>query len=275
MINCKETLSRFYEYLDSELSGIQAEDVKNHLEACRECFDRMEFERSFGAFVKDQCSGTVEADAMKSKILARIGELECASEDEVLFPAEGATQPESLQVKRRIPAWSYMLAAAAVVLLAVPFFEGEEHLPFEDPVLMNFLSLHTESQPEMMSNDPLALTDWVAQHVNYDPMISRFVDAGCEVEGAAINDAWTHLFLQEDEVDVSVFVGNSDDFKIPAEMELITIDDHAFWTREVDGYSVVVWESACDGVICAAVAKAGIDRVVNLAHRVSNLDMGA
>lgn len=275
MINCKETLSRFYEYLDSELSGIQAEEVKNHLEACRECFDRMEFERLFGAFIKDQCSGTVETDALKSKILARIGQLECAHEDEVLFPADGVTRPEVLHVKRRIPAWSYMLAAAAVVLLAIPFFKSIEPETFADPVVKNLLSLHTDSQPEMKSDDPLALTEWVSQHVNYDPMISRFVDAGCEVEGAAITEVWTHLFLQEDEVDVSVFVGKTDDFNIPADMELITIDDHAFWTQEVNGYSVVVWESACDGVICAAVAKVGMDRIVDLAHRVSDLDMGA
>lgn len=275
MIDCKETLARFYEYLDQELSKVRAEEVTNHLEACRECFDRMEFERAFGTFVQNECRDKVDADALKSKILARIGQLECAHESEDLFPPDEASHSDDPPAKRGIPLWSYLLAAAAVVLVAIPFFKPEDRVPLADPVVMSFVSQHIDSRPQMVSDDPVALADWVGQKVSFDPMIQKFVDAGCEVKGAAVDAAWTHLFLQDDDVEVSVFIGEKDNFEMPAGMESVTINGHTFWTKEVNSYSVVVWESDCDGVICAAVAMAGMDRVVHLAHRVSDLDLEA
>ena len=256
MIDCKETLARFYEYLDTELSNVQAEEVAKHLEACRECFDRMEFERAFGAFVHDECKNKVEAGELKAKILARIAQLEWAPEDEEMFPVGSGPIPPSEEtvhshapsVKRGVPSWSYMLAAAAVVLMAIPFFRSTEQVPLADPVVMSLVSLHIDSRPEIISADPSALTDWVSQRVSFDPMIQKFADAGCEVEGAAIDMAWTHLFLQDEDVEVSVFVGKKDDFDIPSDMNPIVVDDHRFWTKEVNSYSVVVWESDCDGI---------------------------
>lgn len=43
-IDCEEALRRLAAYLDRELEPERHEEVRNHLEQCRSCFSRAEFE---------------------------------------------------------------------------------------------------------------------------------------------------------------------------------------------------------------------------------------
>ena len=45
MKDCRHMLKLFYEYLDRELPDREAREFAEHLEKCRACFDRAEFER--------------------------------------------------------------------------------------------------------------------------------------------------------------------------------------------------------------------------------------
>jgi anti-sigma factor (TIGR02949 family) len=44
-IGCEEALRRLAAYLDGELDAPDHRDVERHLEACRSCYSRAEFER--------------------------------------------------------------------------------------------------------------------------------------------------------------------------------------------------------------------------------------
>jgi len=44
-IGCEEALRRLAEFIDHELPGGQDTEVERHLETCRSCFSRAEFER--------------------------------------------------------------------------------------------------------------------------------------------------------------------------------------------------------------------------------------
>lgn len=44
-IGCDEALAHLLEYLDQEVKGPTRQQVDQHLEACRNCFSRAEFER--------------------------------------------------------------------------------------------------------------------------------------------------------------------------------------------------------------------------------------
>ena len=44
-ISCEEALRRLFDYLDAELAGESQREVEQHLERCRNCFSRLEFER--------------------------------------------------------------------------------------------------------------------------------------------------------------------------------------------------------------------------------------
>lgn len=44
-INCEELVEQLFVYLDRELDGGARTAIDHHLERCRECFTRVEFER--------------------------------------------------------------------------------------------------------------------------------------------------------------------------------------------------------------------------------------
>jgi len=45
MIACEEALRRLAEYVDAELQGTSLREMEQHLERCRSCFSRVEFEK--------------------------------------------------------------------------------------------------------------------------------------------------------------------------------------------------------------------------------------
>lgn len=51
-IGCEEALERLAEYLDRELDAAQAAALERHLEKCRSCYSRREFERRLRARIR-------------------------------------------------------------------------------------------------------------------------------------------------------------------------------------------------------------------------------
>jgi len=45
MINCEKVMASIYVYLDNESSADDISEIKLHLDLCRECFKRLDFER--------------------------------------------------------------------------------------------------------------------------------------------------------------------------------------------------------------------------------------
>lgn len=48
-LNCEEVMEQLFTYLDGELDENAQIDIGRHLEACRDCFSRVEFERRLKA----------------------------------------------------------------------------------------------------------------------------------------------------------------------------------------------------------------------------------
>ncbi|MEW6061758.1 MAG: zf-HC2 domain-containing protein [Bacteroidota bacterium] len=44
-ISCEEAIQRIFPYIDDNLRGTSLVELEHHLEACRHCFDRVEFEK--------------------------------------------------------------------------------------------------------------------------------------------------------------------------------------------------------------------------------------
>ena len=53
VIDCEEALRRLFEYLDAELPGEPQREIEQHLERCRSCFSRVEFEKRLKAYTAD------------------------------------------------------------------------------------------------------------------------------------------------------------------------------------------------------------------------------
>jgi mycothiol system anti-sigma-R factor len=61
-IDCEEALRRLFDYLDAELHGEPEREMQQHLERCRTCFSRLEFEKRLKAHVGELRSEPVPAE---------------------------------------------------------------------------------------------------------------------------------------------------------------------------------------------------------------------
>jgi anti-sigma factor (TIGR02949 family) len=52
-IDCEEVLRRLAEYLDHELGEVGEAEIAKHLDACRSCYSRAEFERGLRARLRE------------------------------------------------------------------------------------------------------------------------------------------------------------------------------------------------------------------------------
>jgi mycothiol system anti-sigma-R factor len=71
-ISCEDVIAKLLEYLDRELDAEAQRDVERHLETCRACFTRAEFERRLRARVAE--AGEAKApQSLRRRIRALIG----------------------------------------------------------------------------------------------------------------------------------------------------------------------------------------------------------
>jgi anti-sigma factor (TIGR02949 family) len=71
-LSCEDVIGRLLEYLDRELDADAQRDIEHHLETCRACFTRAEFERRLRARVAE--AGEVKApQSLRRRIRALIG----------------------------------------------------------------------------------------------------------------------------------------------------------------------------------------------------------
>jgi mycothiol system anti-sigma-R factor len=74
MIPCEEASARLFEYLDGELDGVSEEEVRRHLEVCKACYPRAQFEKHFlEALQRSQNGGRVSA-SLKERVLQSLAE---------------------------------------------------------------------------------------------------------------------------------------------------------------------------------------------------------
>lgn len=71
-LDCRQALARLYEYLDGELTGERAEQVRHHLDICRGCYPHVNFCRSFQDALRRAAEGQAPPPA---ELRARVLEL--------------------------------------------------------------------------------------------------------------------------------------------------------------------------------------------------------
>ncbi len=69
-ISCDEVLQRIFDFIDGELEQVFQDQMEQHLQDCRHCFDRLEFER----LLKSRISG-LETDDASEQLRKRIESL--------------------------------------------------------------------------------------------------------------------------------------------------------------------------------------------------------
>lgn len=76
MIDCEEALNRLLEFLDGELDASSGREVEHHLERCRSCFSRAEFERRLKIHLRDLGQTPVSPE-LEQRIRTLMGQFLC------------------------------------------------------------------------------------------------------------------------------------------------------------------------------------------------------
>lgn len=77
VLDCEAVLRLIFAYLDGELEGDQPEQVEAHLQHCRSCFSRAEFERRLKSHLAEVGHREVPA-ALESRIRSLMGQFMCS-----------------------------------------------------------------------------------------------------------------------------------------------------------------------------------------------------
>ena len=75
-IDCEEALRRLLDYVDAELRGEAQLEMEQHLEHCRSCFSRIEFEKRLKAHVAELGTERVPAE-LEGRIRKVLDKFQC------------------------------------------------------------------------------------------------------------------------------------------------------------------------------------------------------
>ena len=68
MTECSGAISKLFEYLDKELDKTDAEAFERHIELCRKCFDRFDFEKALRERIQKTAKDAEPSDECKARI---------------------------------------------------------------------------------------------------------------------------------------------------------------------------------------------------------------
>lgn len=60
-IDCADVMRQLFEYLDGEIDAVSQDEIAHHLDGCRSCFSRVEFEKALKERVRQSTRGAAPA----------------------------------------------------------------------------------------------------------------------------------------------------------------------------------------------------------------------
>ncbi len=67
-MNCTQVMQQLWPYLDGELDAETSGELSRHLEECRRCFPRAEFERNLRAMVRRSCNREQASPELQARV---------------------------------------------------------------------------------------------------------------------------------------------------------------------------------------------------------------
>ena len=68
---CEEALEHLYEYLDAEMSAVQLDRLRAHIDECTTCLDEVSRERELRIVLKRSCA-EVAPDALRMRVRTQL-----------------------------------------------------------------------------------------------------------------------------------------------------------------------------------------------------------
>lgn len=251
-MNCRDALRLLYDVVDKEAAQIDSAEVEKHLNKCRHCLAKYEFEQMFKTFVTDKGSHPGEHDNLKQRILSQLDSIDAAG--------EVGAPPRPF--KRRAV---LMLAAAALLIIAVvgAFRIGDyvrtqrEFVPFA----VAHFAHEDESEEASEEHSPqTAPFDYLFANTGIRLNPTSFLSS--EMIASVSIDTIKGVPFGRLEIGVagrscvSLFVARTEDYEMPTQ-PVETIDGHRVIVHRCDGCNLIGFSK--DNLVFMVVSKGDHD----------------
>jgi mycothiol system anti-sigma-R factor len=78
-MSCTETIKHLYEFVDNEVDKSNYFTIKRHIEHCKDCRQRYEFEKGIRAMIKAHCINVTAPKLLHNKILNGLNSIDLES----------------------------------------------------------------------------------------------------------------------------------------------------------------------------------------------------
>ncbi len=252
-MNCREALARLYDYLDSELSTEENQQIKTHLDVCGNCLSKYQLEEDFNKLVKQKVKSESDVIKLKAKVLAEIEKLDRSAKSSgrnIFFLIAPIT------------------AAVLITLFLVNPFSSQGSVL---EVVYPFATEHSKCLDHVMqylvqSQDPIEVKAAFASFGGVPEDLFRAPQPEFRLSGGTLSHTEfgekPHIDYDYDGTDVSIFVLDRDALKKSAFRE-IQQDGKTFYVGACPKFHYVIWE--CEEHECIAVSKLDEDRLLGFA----------
>jgi anti-sigma factor (TIGR02949 family) len=72
-MSCEQAMRQFYAHLDHALAGERLAEFNDHLKACLECCDKLQFSRQLDNFVKSRLGDEPVPEGIETRIRKELG----------------------------------------------------------------------------------------------------------------------------------------------------------------------------------------------------------
>jgi mycothiol system anti-sigma-R factor len=205
-MTCKEALEKLYEVIDKEATEIDTQEVEKHLNHCKSCMARYQFEAMFKTFVTDRVPSECTGDLLKSKIMGQIDREDDASTRFSLNPF-------------KYKAVLISAAAALVIAIGAAYFSSEfyRHKTYIYPFEQSHFA-YVNGEAGVTHDD--AMEDSVSRFIHNELHLAMGENnTGYTMTSCCFNDVqgqkFAHLMFNRGSTYVSLFIGNNDGVSLP------------------------------------------------------------
>lgn len=255
-MNCQEALELLYDIIDKEASEIDTQQVQEHLERCRHCFEVYRLEKSIQDFINEKVSATSSesrAERLRSKIASRLDSI-----DREQAVPEKKPRFFNLATRTMVAAASLVILVGAGFILSDFYRHQDIYTPFERAHSGIDTEIHTLADPQ------LTQAQLAVSRERYDcplaEVVGQFNLLGGHPE-VVMGVEMAHFVYHNGTALVSVFVGPADGIELSEELQRSTVgcNNKVFFNHDCQGCRMMFHRTGTATIITASK-----DRAVNL-----------
>ena len=245
-MKCREALKNLYEYLDQQLDDKTVDEIREHLEKCKHCFDKYRFEENLNNLIKQKSQSDYNqaVDRLKSTVHDQIYQID-SSEDSLPDEKEDST---GFFLFRRPVLGVTALALVSVVALFMFLQTSNSRIQAEvfGPFLENHkMAVNGELAMDISTDNPFVIDSCLSSKMNL-PKSIFMADSLCNPKMATIgyrdDKQFAQIIYDVNGCDVSIFCIKKSDYEFP-EKDLVKLADMPnAYIYQYDSQNLLLWQ---------------------------------